>query len=180
MHAFRVAAHKPLPPAAASANMTAASSDGKTCHCAWCGRFSLRGDGERRVEKSECSIERAGFCSSDVQLYVQCQGCGERFTIECLESIAKCLDSETFDDIHDPLGVWWSYKRRVWKKNEPTLNFVPSHGNEATSFVQCITCEDMELPPTVDPIPSELKGAAAVDRSEPFMHDRRHDRVVQL
>jgi hypothetical protein len=98
----------------------------------------------RRCEKSECSVERAGFKSTDVDLYVRCQGCGERMSKECLESIAKALDLETFDEsIHDPLGVWWSYKRRVWKKNEPTPNFIPSHGNEAASFVHCIVCEDM-------------------------------------
>jgi hypothetical protein len=58
---------------------------------------------------------------------------------------------------------------RVWRTNEVfTKNFVPAHGNEAASFVHCIMCEDMELPPAVDPIPSELKAAAAVDRSEPF------------
>ena len=129
-------------------------------HCSWCGPWSLRGHGERRVEKCECSVERTGFGASDVHLYVKCQGCGERITKECLESIHKALDAEPWDaSIHDPLGVWSDLKHRAWVANKPTTNFVPSHGNEGASFVHCILCEDCDLPEAVDPIPPELKAA---------------------
>ena len=75
--------------------------------CALCGPASLHASGAR-IPEHECSAERRGFGTADVDVYVICQCCRAVVTIECIDRVvagagpppnAACVE-------HDPFELW--------------------------------------------------------------------------
>ena len=74
--------------------------------CALCGPASLHAGG--RIPEHECSAERRGFGTADVDVYVICQCCRAVVTLECIDRVvagagpppnAACTE-------HDPYELW--------------------------------------------------------------------------
>ena len=75
--------------------------------CALCGPASLHASGGR-IPEHECSAERRGFGTADVDVYVICQCCRAVITLECIDRVvagagpppnAACTE-------HDPHELW--------------------------------------------------------------------------